>query len=497
VNLATIIDKHPDDAVAVISRGRQTTFGELRRQVGALRGGLAGLGVQPGDRVAIVGANNWFFVVSYFAALGVGAVVVPLNPGSPPAELERELVSTDARVAVVAPSGRESFLGIDRSALPLEHVLVPEGVDLPGGTSLEELFSAEPVPVVEREAGDLALLVFTAGTAGAPKAAQLTHGNLLSNLEQAHAVKDLRMVDGDVVLAVAPPFHILGLNAVLGLAFYVGAALVLVERFDPVSTLALIREHAVTVVPAAPPVFVAWTALPAAPDDAFATVRLALSGGAPLATEVASAFRDRFGVTIWNGYGLTEASPIVTTALVGGEARPGSIGRPIPGVEVRLVDSEGEDALAGDSGEIWVRGANVFPGYWQNDAATAAALTDDGWLMTGDIAVADDDGALYLVDRSKDLIIVSGFNVYPAEVEEVLLLHPAIAEAAVVGVEHPYSGEAVKAFVVAERGRHLEEDEVIEFCAQHLARYKCPSSVMFVDSLPHGLVGKLLRRELR
>jgi len=250
-------------------------------------------------------------------------------------------------------------------------------------------------------------------------------------------------------------------------------------------------------VPAAPPVFVAWTAFPAAPDDAFATVRLALSGGAPLATEVASAFRDRFGVTIWNGYGLTEASPVVTTALVGGEARPGSIGRPIPGVEVRLVDTDGEDALAGDSGEIWVRGSNVFPGYWQNDAATAAALTDDGWLMTGDIAVADDDGYLYLVDRSKDLIIVSGFNVYPAEVEEVLLLHPAIAEAAAVGVEHPYSGEAVKAFVVAERGRHLEEDEVIEFCAQHLARYKCPSNVTFVDSLPHGLVGKLLRRELR
>jgi long-chain acyl-CoA synthetase len=242
---------------------------------------------------------------------------------------------------------------------------------------------------------------------------------------------------------------------------------------------------------------VAWTALPGASADSLAGVRLVLSGGAPLSPDVAAAFRERFGVEVWDGYGLTEASPVVTTTLVGGEARRGSIGCPIPGVEVRLVDSAGEDALAGDPGELWVRGANVFPGYWHDDAATAAVLNEDGWLMTGDIAVADDDGFLYLVDRSKDLIIVSGFNVYPAEVEEVLLLHPAIAAAAVIGVEHPYSGEAVKAFVVPEAGRHLEEDEVVEFCAQHLARYKCPTTVSFVDSLPRGMGGKLLRRELR
>jgi long-chain acyl-CoA synthetase len=242
---------------------------------------------------------------------------------------------------------------------------------------------------------------------------------------------------------------------------------------------------------------VAWTALPGAAPDALSGVRLVLSGGAPLTPEVAAGFRERFGVTIWDGYGLTEASPVVTTTLTGGEPKVGSIGAPIPGVQVRLVDAEGEDALAGDPGEIWVRGENVFAGYWQDEEATAAVLTEDRWLRTGDIAVADDDGYLFIVDRSKDLIIVSGFNVFPAEVEEVLLLHPAIAAAAVVGVTHPYSGEAVKAFVVAESGRHLEEDEVIEFCAQHLARYKCPSSVSFVDSLPRGLAGKLLRRELR
>jgi long-chain acyl-CoA synthetase len=216
-----------------------------------------------------------------------------------------------------------------------------------------------------------------------------------------------------------------------------------------------------------------------------------------LADEVADAFRARFDKPIWEGYGLTETAPIVSSSLVGGEPKRGSIGLPLPGIEVRLVDVDGEDALAGDPGEVWVRGPNVFPGYWNDPEATALVLTDDGWLRTGDIAVTDDDGYLYLVDRAKDLIIVSGFNVFPAEVEEALLEHPGIAEAGVVGVSHPYSGEAVKAYVVAKPGRHLEEEEVIEFCAERLARYKCPTSVSFVDQIPQGLVGKVLRRELR
>jgi long-chain acyl-CoA synthetase len=226
-------------------------------------------------------------------------------------------------------------------------------------------------------------------------------------------------------------------------------------------------------------------------------VRLATSGAAPLPEETAAGFQRRFGVPIRQGYGLTEAAPVVSSALPEGPDKPTSIGLPMPGVEVRLVDEGGDDALAGDAGEIWVRGPNVFSGYWENPDATAAALTADGWLRTGDVAVTDDDGWLYIVDRAKDLIIVSGFNVYPAEVEDALLEHPGIAGVAVVGVAHPHSGETVKAFVVAEPGRLLEEDEVIEFCASRLARYKCPTKVMFVESLPQGLGGKVLRRALR
>jgi long-chain acyl-CoA synthetase len=497
MNFATIIDRHPESSTALVSQGRTTTYGQLKRQVGELRGGLVRAGLEPGDRLAIVNANTWFFVVSYLATLGAGGVAVPLNPQAPPNELEAELVATGARMAVVGPRGRDSFAGVDRMAVDLERVLVPEGVRLDAADPLEELFDGEPEPVVARDEDDDAVLMFTAGTAGPRKAARLTHQNLLANLAQVQAHPGLVRGAEDVALGVLPLFHIFGLNAVLGLGLFVGSSIVLLERFDPASSLEAVREHGITVVAGAPPLFGAWAAVPGVDASALDSVRLFVSGGAPLPDEVADAFRARFGKPIWEGYGLTETSPIVSSSLVGGEPRKGSIGVPLPGVEVRLVDADGEDALAGDSGEVWVRGPNVFPGYWNDPEATALVLTDDGWLKTGDIAVTDDDGYLYLVDRAKDLIIVSGFNVFPAEVEEVLLEHPGIAEAAVVGVSHPYSGEAVKAYVVPEGGKHLEEEEIIEFCAERLARYKCPSSVSFVDQIPQGLAGKVLRRVLR
>jgi long-chain acyl-CoA synthetase len=225
-------------------------------------------------------------------------------------------------------------------------------------------------------------------------------------------------------------------------------------------------------------------------------VRIAASGAAKLPIEVAQLIEDRFELHLAEGYGLTEASPVVTTA--GGTHAPfGSIGTPVSGVDVRLVDADGSDVLVGDAGELWVRGPNVFQGYWDDPEATASALDADGFLHTGDIAVVNDDGYLFLVDRAKDLIIVSGFNVYPAEVEEVLVEHPAIEAVAVVGVPHPHTGEAVKAYVVLHDGMAAEEDDIIDWCSTRLARYKCPEKVMFVDELPLGAGGKVLRRVLR
>jgi long-chain acyl-CoA synthetase len=212
--------------------------------------------------------------------------------------------------------------------------------------------------------------------------------------------------------------------------------------------------------------------------------------------ETSQLLEDRLGVHVEEGYGLTEASPVVTSAT-GSSAPRGSVGAPLPGVDVRLVDADGTDALIGDAGELWVRGPNVFRGYWQEPEASSSALTPDGWLRTGDIAIVDDNGHLFLVDRVKDLIIVSGFNVFPAEVEDVLIEHPAVDAVAVIGVPHPHSGEAVKAYVVLEAGSSAEEDDLIDWCAERLASYKCPTKVMFVDELPQGLAGKVLRRALR
>lgn len=497
MNLATIIQPHPDDAVALVSRGKTTTYGQLREQVGRLQAGLTGLGLAPGDRVAIVCSTNWYFVVSYLAVLGAGGVAVPLNPTSPATELAAELRQVRARLAIVGPGGKQTFAGVDRSTIPsLERVIATQGDGLDDVLVLDDLMQGEPAAPVDRDAGDLAVLIFTSGTAGAPKAAMLSHGNLLANLAQAQGHPGRAMQASDVTFGVLPLFHIFGLNVVLGLGLYVGSTVLLEERFDPITALDDIAEHGVTVIAGAPPMWAAWASLPGAPEGAFAGVRMAVSGAAALPVEVANAMEQRYGVKIAEGYGLTEAAPIVTSSL-GDEPRYGSIGRPVPDIEVRLVDDDGEDALVGDAGEIWLRGPNIFHGYWEDAGATREVLTPDGWLRTGDIAVADDDGYLFLVNRAKDVIIVSGFNVFPGEVEEVLLSHAGVREAAVVGVPHPHTGEAVKAYVVVVEGQSFEEDMLIDFCADRLARYKCPSKVEFVEEIPRGAAGKVLRRALR
>ena len=488
------------DAVALWWRDESLTHGELSARAARFAGGLVGLGVGPGDRVGVVCANNPYWVISYVAALWAGATVVPVNPQGSPDEIARELDGTGTVVAVVGPAGRKA-VDAARDAGGLGGVtVVGAGSSAEHGTggalSFDDLLESEPVPMVERADADLAVLAHTSGTSGSPKAAMLTHGNLGSNLDQALAHPTLTVDERDVALGVLPLFHSYGLNAVLGLGLATGGAIVLVERFDPHGDIETIRERGVSVVAGVPPMFAAWLALPDLGADAFAGVRLAMSGAAPLPVEVQRGFHEKFGVALHQGYGLTEASPIVTTTGSEGSPPPGSIGVPLPGVEVRLVDLDGEDTLVGDAGEIWVRGANVFAGYWRDEEATKRVLDDDGYLHTGDIAVADDGGHLFIVDRSKDLIIVSGFNVYPAEVEEVLMRHEGVAEAAVIGVPHPHTGETVKAFVVEAPGAHLDEEELVAHCAKHLARYKAPSAVEFVDELPRGLAGKLLRRNL-
>lgn len=496
MNLASIIDEHPDDAVALISRGKPTTFGSLRQQVAELRTGLSSLGLEPGDRIAIISGNNRYFVVTYLAALSAGLVAVPLNPTNPSRAMAHELVTVDARAALVGPAGRAAFTGIDRSAIPSVQHVIGAGFVPPDGVSMDDLMGEVTVPVVDRSSDDPAVLIFTSGTAGTPRAAVLTHGNLYVNIRQVLAADPDPQLTDDVVFGVLPLFHIFGLNVVLGVSLYVGSAVLLIERFDPVSALEAVQKHGVTVILGPPTMWAAWAGVPGVDRSVLSTVRMAISGAAKLPVEVAQAMEAKFGLELREGYGLTEASPVVASPR-GTDAPPGSIGIPVPGVEVRIVDSEGHDVLVGDAGEVWVRGPNVFAGYWEDPQATAGVIDGEGWLHTGDVAVVDDDGFLFLVDRVKDLIIVSGFNVFPAEVEEVLDDHPGIVGCAVVGVPHPYTGESVKAYVVPRPGFPLEEDDIIAFCAERLPGYKCPNKVWFVDEIPKGLTGKTLRHALR
>jgi long-chain acyl-CoA synthetase len=495
VNLAEIVEGHDGMRTAIIGRNRTTTYAELVDVVARARGGLVAAGIAADDRVAIVCSNGLQFVVGYLATLGIGAVAVPLNPSSPAPELQAQLATVGAAAAIVDRAGSASWRDVDRGALPtLRTVVAAEGAEVEGAVPAADVMAAAPVPVVDVDPDHLAALLFTSGTAGAPRAAMLTHGSMLANLEQARAGR-VRLVPDDVVFGVIPLYHVYGLNVVLGQALLAGATLLLVQRFDPATAIDSIRERRVTVLFGAPSMWVAFSQFEEAPADAFTSVRLAYSGAARLPVAAAEQLHGRFGLAVSEGYGLTEASAVVTSST-GVAPRPGSVGVVLDGVELRIVDEEGRDVLVGDAGELWVRGPNVFAGYLDDPEATARVLTRDGWLRTGDVGYCDDDGYVYLVDRAKDLIIVSGFNVSPAEVEDALLTHPDLVEVGVVGVPHPHTGEAVKAFVVAAGGSDLDEDALIEFTRDRLARYKCPSKVIFVDELPRNAAGKLLRRAL-
>jgi long-chain acyl-CoA synthetase len=470
------------DKAALVFEGSATTWAQLDALVSAAARGLRNLGLEVGDRVAVHLGNTPDFPIAYFGALRAGLVALPVNTG----------YTADELTHVLADSGAAAVI----TALPTADVVTSVAtvpVVVAGTTSFTELL-ADTSPVDSAGGGeDLAVLLYTSGTSGRPKGAMLSHRALLANLEQSAQIDPAVVTPDDVVLLVLPLFHVFGLNAALGSVAWHGATGVLAERFDPVETLDLLRRHGVTNVVCAPPMYVAWSTLPDV-GDAFASVRLALSGAAPLPPHVLQRVLDVTGHHVFEGYGLTETAPVLTSTLMSEVAKPGSIGRPVPGIELRLLDERGRPVEEGDPGEVVVRGANLFSGYWPDGADGPSA---DGWFATGDVAIVDDDGDLHLVDRRRELVLVSGFNVYPREVEDVLATHPAVEEVAVLGIPHPQTGESVKALVVVREGAQLTADEVIAHCAHSLARFKCPTAVEFVPELPHSATGKVSKGRLR
>ncbi len=492
MNLASLVKAHPGSARAVYDHGSWSTWAEVRSRASAVAAMLTGAGVRQGDRVAIAWPTSLEFIASYLGVLASGAVAVPLNPNSPEAELTAELRGVGPRVLLAGGAAGAIAAGGTLDVGGLEFLALD---DQTSAESVRE-GTGETFEVAESSESDLAVLLFTSGTAGAARPAMLTHGNLVSNLRQMLAVPEI-FDPADVALVAVPLFHVFGLNVALGLALATGASLVLEERFDASESLALVKGAGVTTLLGVPTMFAAWAALPDAGPSSVTGVRRAIAGAAALPAELADRFEQKFGVPLMQGYGLTEASPAVATSLGTGRNRPGSVGRPLPGVELRIVDDSGEEVLDGDPGEILVKGPNVFAGYWNDEKATSEVLMHDGWLRTGDIGVIGEDGDLFVVDRKKDLVIVSGFNVFPAEVERVVGEVPGVSGAVAVGRPDPTTGEAVEVVVSTEPGASVTEGQIREFCALRLARYKCPTSIRFVRELPTGLAGKALRRAVR
>ncbi|HVM15046.1 MAG TPA: long-chain fatty acid--CoA ligase [Egibacteraceae bacterium] len=485
------------DKPALLFQDQRITYGELDARVDRAAAAFQSLGLAPRDRVALMIGNAPHFVEAFYGALRAGLTVVPINVAFTADEVAYLLADSGARAVVVGEAHAGVLHGVSETLPALDQTIVAGASSASAGTrTWRGLCKAAGEPSAVDVAEDaVALLQYTSGTMGKPKGAMLTHANLLANHAQMERTR-LRIEEGDVVLCVLPLFHIYALNVGMAFTLARGATLLLVERFDALQSLDDIAHHRASVVLGAPPMYVAWVNTPGVEDHDLASVRFAVSGAAPLPRTVLERFRADLGIPIWEGYGLTETSPVLTSMAMGDEVVPGSVGRPLPDVELRVVDDHGQPVSEGDPGEVLVRGPNVFIGYWNDERATKEVLDDDGWFSTGDVGYTD-DGYLYLVDRKRDLIIVSGFNVYPREVEEVLYRHPKVAEAAVVGTPHPYTGESVKAVVVLRGGEEATAEELIDFCRRSLARFKAPEVVRFVDELPHNPSGKVLRRELR
>ncbi|MEO7982194.1 MAG: AMP-binding protein [Sporichthyaceae bacterium] len=463
-----------------------TTWAALDADVEATAAGLRSeLGLHTGERVALALGSTPAFVTAYFGALRAGLVAVPLNTGYTAPEVSQLVHDADAHVVLCDDA---TLTVVEEAVAGTHRALVdPAGLD-----SVTAAGRGHAADTDGRSGEDVAVLMFTSGTSGRPRAAMLSHRALLANLDQCRRLEPAPMTEDDVVLLVLPLFHIYGLNTGLGMVAATAATGVLVERFDPVATAELVRSEQVTNVPGAPPMYVGWSA--AGQLDALRGVRLMASGASPLPAAVLEQVLTGVGRPVHEGYGLTETAPVVSSTLASDVVKAGSIGRPVPGVEVRLVDEDGNDVGDGDPGEVLVRGANLFSGYWPDGSG---GPRDDGWWATGDVAYHDDDGDLFLVDRRTELVLVSGFNVYPREVEDALAGHPDVAEVAVIAVPHPYTGEAVKAFVVPRAGSSLTADDVTRHAATRLARFKRPTIVTLVPELPHSATGKVAKARLR
>jgi long-chain acyl-CoA synthetase len=470
-----------DDAVV--------TYEQLDDAVARVAGLLRERGLQPGDRAGLMMPNVPQFAIAYYGILRAGGVVVPMNVLLKGREVAFYLSDPGARILFAWHQfGDDAQVGAQEAGA--EAIVVKPG-------EFEQLLAhAEPARAVADRAGDdTAVILYTSGTTGKPKGAELTHGSLLANAEVvartlAYATEE------DRVLGALPLFHAFGQTCALNVATAVGASLHMIPRFDAGKALEIMDRERVTIFEGVPTMYHALVNHPERDRYDTSALRVCISGGAALPVEVLRAFERAFGTKVLEGYGLSETSPVASFNHPDRERKPGTIGTPIEGVEMKLVDEQGNDVPRGEVGEIAIRGHNLMKGYWNRPDATQEVMRD-GWFHSGDMAVVDEDGYYAIVDRKKDMIIRGGYNVYPREIEEVLYEHPAVSQAAVVGVPDEKMGEEVAAAIVLKDGAQADADAIRAFTKERVAAYKYPRIVYFVDALPVGPTGKILKREIR
>ncbi len=507
--------------------GYKMTYAQLKDMVDRFAAALQKIGIKKGDKISIMLPNLPQYVIAYFGALKTGAIVVNTNPTYTARELIHQLQDAEATTILTLnsflPKVEEA-----RKETNLEHVIVttvPEFVSFPWGSLVKStlkksgdwvdlagkdvlLFKKmvvetppEPEPV-DVNPDDLALFQYTGGTTGVPKAAMLTHRNLVANAKQVCAWLPDTRFGGETSLGALPFFHVYGMTVAMNMTMCAAGRLIVVP--DPRQAdviLEIIHREKVTLYPGVPAMYIAINHHPKVSQYNLKSLKACISGAAPLPVEVQTEFERITGARLVEGYGLSEASPVTHSNPVYGKRKKGSIGVPFPDTEAKIVSLEEENGQrkelpVGEAGELAVRGPQVMKGYWKRPDETALVLDSDGWLYTGDIAKMDEDGFFYIVDRKKDIIIASGYNIVPREVEEVLYAHPKVQEAVVAGVPDPYRGETVKAYIVLKEGETATPEEIIAFCKERLAPYKVPKLVEFRSELPKSAVGKFLRRVL-
>jgi long-chain acyl-CoA synthetase len=493
---------------ALIFEEERYTYNELDSAVRKFAAELIDAGVEPGDKVGMMISNGPAFTIAYFGILYAGGVAVTLNTLLSADEVIYQLTNCEAMAFILHADCQESGLaGYERceSCNILYFITDNDEDSIPTNAKgfSETLQRSDHADVCQTMADDTAVLIYTSGTTGHPKGAELTHFNLFYNAQFiaerlfSNWPKEINVVQpGFVGFGGLPLYHIFGQTVIQNAMLMGGGTATYLKRFTTADAVRVIERDKVTMFPGVPTMYFAILHDEACKDADLSSIRFCVSGGAPMPVEVKRQFEEKFNVRIQEAYGLTETSPLATNQLLDETKKIGTVGKPIAGTDLKIVDDQDQEMPRGERGEVIMRGHHIMKGYYKNPEATATALRG-GWFHSGDIGYIDEEGDLFIVDRTKDMIIRGGYNVYPREVEEVLYTHPAVMEAAVIGIPHEMYGEEVKAVVSLKPGQEATAEEIIAFCKQHIAAYKYPRHVEIMDSLPKGPTGKLLKRALR